>query len=617
MPSAKTFIPHMQLISLNEHSTPLTESQTDQLNRLVQSLSPQQVTWVSGFLAGINWAGQGVPQAQAAPVAQTAGQPRLTILYGSQTGNGETIARQVYDKATARGFSASVKDMGDYKKNQLKNEQNLLLVVSTHGEGDPPDNAEELHSFLLGKKAPELKHLRYSILALGDTSYENFCQTGQDFDKRLEALGAQRVHARGDCDVDYEETAQGWAEGALDAFAEFLQAPQGAVADNATQQAPGAKIASLYTKKNPFPAAVLENLVLNGRGSAKETRHVELSLEGSGLVFEPGDSLGVMPSNSPELVAELIGTLKLDGNETVATFEGEMTLENALSHAYEISILTRPFLARYAERSQSEELLKLLDDGNKKALTAFIRGRDIIDLARQFPLASIGAGELTGMLRKLPPRLYSIASSQQANPDEAHLTIAAVRYEAHGRPRKGVASSHFAERLSEGDTIPVYVDSNKNFKLPADGQAPVIMVGPGTGVAPFRAFIEERETIGASGKNWLFFGDQHFTTDFLYQIDWQRWLKDGVLTRMDVAFSRDTDQKVYVQHRMLERSRDIYAWLQEGAYFYVCGDADRMAHDVHAALIDIVSNEGGLSAQKAAEYVKGLQRDKRYQRDVY
>ncbi|MGI8739423.1 MAG: assimilatory sulfite reductase (NADPH) flavoprotein subunit [Gammaproteobacteria bacterium] len=610
----------MQLISLNEHSTPLTEEQADQLNRLVQSLSPQQVTWVSGFLAGINWAGQGVPQAQTAQAPQTGGQPRLTILYGSQTGNGETIARQIYDKAIARGFSASVKDMGDYKKNQLKNEQNLLLVVSTHGEGDPPDNAEELHAFLLSKKAPEVKNLRYSVLALGDTSYENFCQTGQDFDKGLEALGAQRVYARGDCDVDYEETAEAWIEGALEGFAEFLQAPQGAVAGVAVQQAaaPGAKIASLYTKKNPFPAAVLENLVLNGRGSAKETRHVELSLEGSGLVFEPGDSLGVMPSNSPELVAELIDTLKLYGNETVATFEGEMSLTNALSHAYEIAILIRPFLVRYAARSQSEKLLKLLDDGNKKALTAYIHGRDIIDLARQFPIESISADEFTGMLRKLPPRLYSIASSQQANPDEAHLTIAAVRYEAHGRPRKGVASSHFAERLAEGDTIPVYVDSNKNFKLPADGQAPVIMVGPGTGVTPFRAFIEERETLGAGGKNWLFFGDQHFTTDFLYQIDWQRWLKDKVLTRMDVAFSRDTDQKVYVQHRMLERSRDIYAWLQEGAYFYVCGDADRMAHDVHAALIDIVAREGGgLSARMAADYVKGLQRDKRYQRDVY
>ncbi len=609
----------MQLISLNEHSTPLTEEQADQLKRLVQSLSPQQVTWVSGFLAGINWASQGMPQVQAAPASQTGEPSHLTILYGSQTGNGETIAGQAYEKAIARGFSAGVRDMGDYKKAQLKKEQNLLLVVSTHGEGDPPDNAEELHEFLHSKKAPELKDLRYSVLALGDTSYEKFCQTGQDFDKRLEVLGAQRVHARVDCDVDYEEAAEGWIEGALDAFAEFLQAPQAPVAAVSAQQ-PAAKpdkVASLYTKKNPFPAAVFENFVLNGRGSAKETRHVELSLEGSGLVFEPGDSLGVMPSNSPELVAELIDTLKLDGDDTVMTFQGEMTLENALSHAYEITTLTRPFLTKYAERCQSEDLARLLDDDNKKALAAFIHGRDIIDLVRLFPIESIRASEFTGMLRKLPPRLYSIASSYQANPDEAHLTIAAVRYEAYGRPRKGVASTHFAERLGEGDTIPVYVDSNKNFKLPADGQAPVIMIGPGTGVAPFRAFVEERETVGAGGKNWLFFGEQHFTTDFLYQIEWQRWLRDGVLTRMDVAFSRDTEHKVYVQHRMLEKGRDIYAWLQDGAYLYVCGDAERMAHDVHAALIDVVSKEGGVSAQKAAEYVKGLQKDKRYQRDVY
>ncbi len=610
----------MQLISLNEHSTPLTEEQADQLNRLVQSLSPQQVTWVSGFLAGINWANQGMPQAQPVSAASAAEQPHLTILYGSQTGNSEAIAKQAQAKAIERGFKATAKDMGDYKKTSLKNEQNLLVVVSTHGEGDPPDNAQELHEFLHSKKAPKLESLCFSVLALGDTSYEHFCKTGQDFDRRLEALGAQRLHARVDCDVDYEEAAEAWIKDALAAFAERLKgsipAPASVVAAPQSAAAP-AKVASLYTKKNPFPATVLENFSLNGRGSAKETRHVELSLEGSGLVFEPGDSLGVLPNNCPQLVAELIQTLDLKPDETVITHGGEMTLQNALTHAYEITTLTRPFIAKYADRCQSKALSALLAEENKSNLSEFIYGRDIVDLAQQFPIKDIGAGEFVSMLRKLPLRLYSLASSQKANPDEAHLTIAAVRYESYGRPRKGVASIHFAERLTEGDTIPVYVDSNKNFKLPADPNAPIIMVGPGTGVAPFRAFVEEREALGAAGKNWLFFGDQHFTTDFLYQIEWQRWLKEGVLTRMDVAFSRDTEKKVYVQHRMLEKSRDIYAWLQDGAYFYVCGDAERMAHDVHAALIKIVAKEGGLSAQKAAEYVKGLQKDKRYQRDVY
>jgi sulfite reductase (NADPH) flavoprotein alpha-component len=611
----------MQLISLNEHSTPLTEEQADQLNRLVQSLSPHQVTWVSGFLAGINWVNQGAPQTQTAPASAPAEQPTLTILFGSQTGKGEAIARQAYEKAAERGFKAVVKDMGEYKKANLKNERNLLVVASTHGEGDPPDNAEELHEFLHSKKAPKLENLRYSVLALGDTSYEHFCQVGQDFDKQLELLGAQRLYTRVDCDIDFEDAAESWIEGALDAFAGRLKAgPAPASAQTITMPRAAAapeKVGSLYTKKNPFPAPVLENIILNGRGSAKEIRHVELSIEDSGLVFEPGDSLGVMPSNSPELVAELIQTLDLKADEIVVTHEGEMTLENALSHAYEITTLTRPFITKYAELSQSQELSQLLAEGNKKQLAEFIYGRDIIDLARRFSIKDISAGEFIGILRKLPPRLYSIASSYKANPDEAHLTIAAVRYKSYGRPRKGVASIHFAERLSEGDTIPVYVDANKNFKLPADPEAPVIMVGPGTGVAPFRAFVEEREALDAGGCIWLFFGDQHFTTDFLYQVEWQRWLKAGVLTRMDVAFSRDTEQKVYVQHRMLEKSRDLYAWLQEGAYFYVCGDAERMAHDVHVALIEIVAKEGGLSAQKAAEYVKGLQKDKRYQRDVY
>jgi sulfite reductase (NADPH) flavoprotein alpha-component len=608
----------MQLISLNEHSTPLTEEQAEQLNRLVQTLSPQQATWVSGFLAGINWANQGMPQTKAAALTASREQPQLTILYGSQTGNSETLAKQAYDKAVARGFTASLKDMGDYKKTQLKNEQNLLVVVSTHGEGDPPDNAQELHEFLHGKKAPRLDNLRFSVLALGDTSYENFCQIGRDFDQRLESLGGQRAYSRVECDVDYEDAADGWIEGALDAFGEHLKAPLPITAVSAPQTvAASGKVSSLYNKKNPFAAAVLDNFILNGRGSAKETRHVELSLEGSGLVFEPGDSLGVMPSNCPDLVAELIQTLKLKPDEPVITHEGEMTLQNALSHAYEITTLTRPFIAKYAERAQANELNALLLEDNKKQLTEFIYGRDIIDLVQRFPVEGITPGEFIGLLRKLPPRLYSIASSYQANSDEVHLTIAAVRYESYGRPRKGVASVHFAERLAEGDTVPIYVDANKNFKLPADPNAPIIMIGPGTGVAPFRAFVEEREALDAGGQNWLFFGDQHFTTDFLYQIEWQRWLKDGVLTRMDVAFSRDTEHKVYVQHRMLEKSKDLYAWLQEGAYLYVCGDAERMAHDVHAALIAIVAKEGGVSSQKAGEYIKGLQKDKRYQRDVY
>src|SRR5215208_2854173 len=387
----------MQLISLNEHSTPLTEEQADQLNRLVQSLSPHQVTWVSGFLAGINWVNQGAPQTQTVPASAPAEQPTLTILFGSQTGKGEAIARQAYVKAAERGFKAVVKDMGEYKKANLKNERNLLVVASTHGEGDPPDNAEELHEFLHSKKAPKLENLRYSVLALGDTSYEHFCQVGQDFDKQLESLGAHRLYTRVDCDIDFEDAAESWIEGALDAFAGRLKAgPAPVSAQTITMPRAAAapeKVGSLYTKKNPFPAPVLENIILNGRGSAKEIRHVELSIEDSGLVFGPGDSLGVMPSNSPELVAELIQTLDLKADGNVVTHEGEMTLENALSHAYEITTLTRPFITKYAELSQSQELSQLLAEGSKKQLAEFIYGRDIIDLARQFSIKGISAGE--------------------------------------------------------------------------------------------------------------------------------------------------------------------------------------------------------------------------------
>ncbi len=590
-------------------NAPLTDEQLLQLNNLLQGLEGWQIDWLSGYLSGYRAA-----QATTDPVSATVAERiKLTILYGSQTGNTEAVAGQLAEKAIASGIDATVFDMADYKPRELKNEQYLAVLTSTHGEGEPPDNAMDLYEFLGGRKAPGLKGLEYSVLSLGDSSYEYFCQTGIDFDERLQKLGATALIPRVDCDVDYDAAAEQWINSFVDSLSSKIQAsaPQSPAA--ASSAAP--VVESIYDRKNPFPAPILENQLLNGRGSSKEVHHVELSLDGSGLTYQPGDALGIYPQNDPLLVAQLIETLAFDADATVELDERSDTLLNALMHHREITLLTRPLLEKWAELAGSEELTQLVED--KSALTEWLRGRDVLDLVQSYPIAGLDANGFINLLRKLPPRLYSIASSQAAVDDEVHLTVAAVRYHSHNRDRGGVASTWLADRVTDDTTIPVYIDANKNFKLPADDDAPIIMIGPGTGVAPFRSFMQEREERGARGPNWLFFGDQHFLTDFLYQTEWLGWRKSGLLTNLDVAFSRDQQEKVYVQHRLREKAVEIWNWLQDGAHIYVCGDADNMAPDVNEALLDIICEQGQKSREDATEFLRQLTRDKRYQRDVY
>jgi sulfite reductase (NADPH) flavoprotein alpha-component len=592
----------------NTSNAPLTPEQKTDLDRILQGLNPGQLAWLGGYLTAL---GTGTTPQAAVPAA-AAGAPAITILYGSQTGNGEGVAELAAEQARGRGLNAKLVAMADYKPAQLKSEKNLLVVVSTHGEGDPPDMAEELHEFIYSKRAPKLADTRFSVLALGDTSYEFFCKTGADFDQRLEELGGKRLYPRVDCDLDYDQDAENWIQGALDTLAEEL----GSAAVAPPSTAAPAAVGSVYNRKNPFPAEILEMINLNGRGSAKETYHVELSLEGSGLTYEPGDALGVYPNNDPRIVDEVIAISKLSGTESVEIEGAELSLRDALLSRLEVTVLTKPLVAKYAMLG-ANQLNELLDDDHKAEFREYIEGRDLRDLLEEHPLQSLAAQDLADILRKLPPRLYSIASNLAAHPDEVHLTVGVVRFHSHGRDRAGVCSSYLAERTDDDSRVMVYVDTNKNFKLPTDPDTPVIMVGPGTGIAPFRAFVEEREETGAKGANWLFFGDQHCTTDFLYQTDWQAFMKKGSLHRMDVAFSRDQDYKIYVQNRMLERSQDLYRWLEEGAHFYVCGDEGAMAHDVHSALIKILQKEGGLKEEQAVDYMKKIQKEKRYQRDVY
>ena len=592
---------------------PLDTQQTNNLQAAVSGLTPLQLQWVSGYAAGLAAAGERADTPAGVPAATVAnaGDERLTVLYGSQTGNGEALARTLVGQAKAKGFAAEAVSLADYKPSKLKRESLVSFVISTHGEGDPPDDAELFREFLLSDNAPPLKHLKYSVLALGDSSYVNFCQTGREFDSRLNELGAERIEALQECDLDYDEAASGWTRRIVEALPDLLATGEASVAPLLR----AVTTVSEFDKSNPFPAEVLVNQKITGGSSSKDVRHIELSIEGSRLRYEPGDSLAVIVENPPPLVAELLTELKLDGDSIVTVRDKRLTLVDALTKTMEITSVSLGFLREWSAMSGDAGLKSMLEANDPHALSAFIDGYQIIDVVRQFP-AAVDAHQFVATLRRLSPRSYSIASSLAANPDEVHLTVAAVRYEAFGRKHWGAASTHLADRLAPGDRVAVYVERNSRFRLP-EASAPVIMIGPGTGVAPFRAFLQHRVEAGANGENWLFFGDRNFDSDFLYQLEWQRYRKQGQLQRFDVAFSRDQRRKVYVQDRIRENAAELNRWIDKGAYIYVCGDAKRMASDVNDALIDVLATENGLDRAAAEQKLKALRSAGRYQRDVY
>ncbi len=586
---------------------PLDDEQALRLHDALAGLTPGQLQWVSGYAAGVAAANAGI-DAPVAPAGHADSAEALTILYGSQTGNGEQIANQLAAAAGDKGFAVTLKSLADYKPANLKRESMVTFVVSTHGEGDPPDDAELFREFLLSTKAPRLESLNFSVLALGDTSYLNFCQTGREFDARLAELGAKRLLPIVECDVDYEDAANAWAGSLLDALPAVIGA------GNAAPKLRAVELPAKHDKNRPFAAEVLTNQKITGGASTKDVRHIELSLEGSGLRYEPGDALAVLVENPPALVAQLIDALGFDGASNVDVRGSSRSLRDALSLDLEITSTNLGFLQAWGAISGDERLQALLDD--RQELRRLIDTWQVIDVVREFP-ADTDAQTFVNALRKLTPRSYSIASSLAANPDEVHLTVAAVRYEAFGSEHWGAASTHLADRLEAGDSVKVYVEPNTRFRLPANDATDVIMVGPGTGVAPFRAFVEERAERGAAGRNWLIFGDRNFSSDFLYQLEWQRHLKEGRLDRLDVAFSRDQARKVYVQDRIRESAHELFEWLDNGAHLYVCGDAQHMAGDVDAALIDVISSQRNVGRDSAEAQLKELRRAGRYQRDVY
>lgn len=588
--------------------------------------TPEQRAWLNGFLAGLF---SQVP-AGSAPVTQADGasvgngEP-LLVLFGSQTGSAEGLAKRVAKESQQRGFAPKVLELNDYEKANIAAGGKAVIISSTWGDGDPPDNAVKFWSWINADAAPRLERLHYAVLGLGDKNYSDFCGASKKFDERLAALGAKRLAPRAECDVDYEAPAKSWIDGLWDKLGNAGNgAPVSAPASSngsakhagSESDTPGTNGATAYGKSNPFPAKLLKNVLLNKPGSGKEVRHYEIALNGSGLTYAAGDALGVVPVNCPELVDDIIAALKARADENVKFGDSIMSLREALTHHFDVTKPSQEMIAATGKAAPQSELAPLLAPEKREELKKWLWGRHVIDLLHLLP-SPMAVAEFIPLLKKLAPRLYSISSSPKAHPGEVHLTVGAVRYESHGRVRKGVASTFLADRVGDAEFVKVYVQPSHGFKPPPNGDTPMIMVGPGTGIAPFRAFLEERQARAAKGRHWLFFGDQKREADFLYEEQLTDWQRSGLLTRLDLAFSRDQEGKVYVQDRMMENAAELWLWLEAGAHFYVCGDASRMAKDVDAALHKIVESAGGKSAEEAKAYVAKLKSDKRYQRDVY
>ncbi|AUG99647.1 NADPH-dependent assimilatory sulfite reductase flavoprotein subunit [Prodigiosinella confusarubida] len=595
---------------------PLSTEQLSRLQAATGDLSPMQLSWLSGYFWGIAQHQSGVTTTDITNSVTVASAPPqiITLISASQTGNARRVAEQVRDDLLAANLPVTLVNAGDYKFKQIAQETLLLLVTSTQGEGEPPEEAVGLYKFLFSKKAPQLTGTAFAVFGLGDTSYEFFSKAGKDFDRRLAELGAERLLERVDADMEYQPQAEQWRRQLVDTIQPRLSAQSRATAPTAVSSTANTIVSSPYTKEAPLVASLSVNQVITGRASEKDIRHIEIDLGESGLRYQPGDALGVWYENDPALVQELLDLLWLKGDEPVVAAGETVPLSQALRCHFELTQNTAPIVEKYAAWSRSEKLLGLVAE--KAVLQRYAQQTPLVDMVREAP-TELTAEQLIALLRPLTPRLYSIASSQEEVGNEAHITVGVVRYDYEGRNRIGGASGYLADRLGEDDEIRVFIEHNDNFRLPTNPEAPVIMIGPGTGIAPFRAFMQQREAAGAEGKNWLFFGNPHFTEDFLYQVEWQRYVKDGLLTDVDLAWSRDQPHKIYVQDRIREKGAEVWRWIQDGAHIYVCGDANHMAKDVERALLDVVAAHGGMDTELADEFLSELRLERRYQRDVY
>ncbi|WP_342754110.1 NADPH-dependent assimilatory sulfite reductase flavoprotein subunit [Pantoea sp. MBD-2R] len=590
---------------------PLQPEQLARLQAATGDFSTTQLAWLSGYFWGLVNQAPGTAAVSAPAPVDT---PTITLLSASQTGNARRVAEQLRDDLLAAKLNVNLVNAGDYKFKQIAQEKLLVVITSTQGEGEPPEEAVALHKYLMSKKAPKLDNTAFAVFGLGDTSYEFFSQAGKDFDSKLAEMGGERLLDRVDADVEFAADAEKWRKQIVDVLKARVPSESPAVAAVTAAGTVNEVFSSPYTKEEPLTASFAVNQKITGRNSDKDVRHIEIDLGDSGLRYQPGDALGVWYENDPALVQELVELLWLKGDEDVQVHGQTLPLAEALQKHFELTVNTTQIVEQYGTLCRDEKLLELVSD--KSRLQQYAQSTPIVDMVRQAPV-ELRAEQLLELLRPLTPRLYSIASSQAESESEVHITVGAVRYEIDGRARAGGASSFLADRLEEDGEIRVFIEHNDNFRLPANPETPVIMIGPGTGIAPFRAFMQQRDNDGAEGKNWLFFGNPHFTEDFLYQVEWQRYVKDGLLTHIDLAWSRDQQHKVYVQDKIREKGQEVWRWIEQGAHIYVCGDANRMAKDVEKALLEVVSEHGGMDLETADEFLSELRIERRYQRDVY
>jgi sulfite reductase (NADPH) flavoprotein alpha-component len=586
-------------------NAPFSPEDIDKLNSVVARTTPLQRSWLAGFFAGFEAAlgGGQVPAAAAA-------KPRvpLTILYASESGNSEALAMKTKKLAQKHGLDAKVFDMADVEVDILAKAKNLMVFAATWGEGDPPGRAVDFYGALMGDGAPKLdKNVRFAVLALGDTAYAQFCATGKAIDERLEALGATRAVARVDLDLDYAKGAADWTEGALKELAPADAAAASTTVVHVDFGGAGAELEDgepVYTAENPLQAEIATLVNLNGTGSTRETWHVEIATEAPDFSYAPGDAIGLVPENDPELALALAEAVGLGADGDVV---------KKLRESYDVTTLSRPLIDAYAKLTGRTDVAKLTDP---KEFERFTDDRQLVDLFETYP-EKLKPEQIYQLLRPLPGRLYSVASSFAAHPGEAHLLVGAVRWDSHGKKRRGVASTYLADRRKMGDPVRIYVKPNRHFRLPEDPARPIIMIGAGTGVAPYRAFVEERIEQGAAGKSWLVFGERNYTYDFLYQLEWQEYLASGALSRIDVAFSRDQPEKIYVQQRLWEHRAEILKWVEDGAHIYLCGDEKGVGRDVDVMLGRILADAAEGDDEAGRAKLKELTKAGRYQRDVY
>lgn len=602
----------------------MTQPLPPEIAAQISALSPTQLAWLSGYCWAQSQGGGATVSPDALPVAASAAPARrVTVLSASQTGNARRVAADLLVKLEQSGINARLVGAADFKSKSLPDEDIVLLVTSTQGEGEPPEEALPLHKFLFGKKAPDLGKLSFAVLGLGDSSYPRFCQAGKDFDEQLAKLGAARLAGRVDCDLDYEAPAQAWVERIGTQVAELCAQSSVPLSETSSPQALGgdglstplAAPARLYSKEKPFAASLAVRQKITARHAEKDVEHIEIDLGGSGIRYQPGDALGIWPVNAAALVDEILALHRLSGDEAVKLSDGQTAdIRTALTHHADITQNTPALVQQYAALSGSTDLQKTVE--NAEALDVYLAATPPVGVFADYP-HPLDAQTLFGLFRAQTPRLYSIASAQEEAGEEVHLTVGVVRFEHHGQSYTGAASGFIGGALEEGGEVRVFVEPNPHFRLPPNGDTPVIMIGAGTGIAPFRAFMQQREANGDAGNNWLVFGNQKFTDDFLYQSEWLQYRKSGLLTRADLAWSRQSKEKVYVQHKLAAAAAEVWAWLQQGAHVYVCGDAVRMARDVENTLLDIIAKHGNMSRDDAEDYLNDLREDKRYQRDVY